>query len=83
MVWFCVCVAPLGDWVNGGCINVLVPKCGKFTLGKCDFSSLGSSSYSRKWVWNLRTKFCCITTGKGNVSRVTLQEFDDNKYLIF
>ena len=41
MVWFCVCVAPLGDWVNGGCINVLVPKCGKFTLGKYDFSSLG------------------------------------------
>ena len=50
MVWFCVSVAPLGDRVNGGCINVLVPKCNKFTLGKYDFSSLGSSCYSMKWV---------------------------------
>ena len=30
-----------------------------------------------EWVWNLRKKFCCITSGEWNVSRVLLQELDN------
>ena len=35
---------------------------------------MGSWCYSREWVWNLRTKLCCIASGKWNFSRVSLQE---------
>ena len=27
-----------------------------FTCSECGFNSLGSWSYSKQWVWNLRTK---------------------------
>ena len=37
---------------------------------------IGSWCYSREWVWNLRTKLCCIISGKWNLSRVSLQGFD-------
>ena len=37
---------------------------------------IGSSSYSRELVWNLRTKLCCIASGKTNASSVSRQEFD-------
>ena len=45
-----VCRAPLDDWANGGYIDVL------FTCGECGFSSLGSWSYFKEWMWNLGTK---------------------------
>ena len=28
------------------------------------FSSMGSRSYFREWVWNIRTNLCCIALGK-------------------
>ena len=37
---------------------------------------MGNCFYSVEWVWNSRTKFCCIASGNWNVSRVSLQEFD-------
>ena len=43
-VCVCVCGAPLGDWVNRGYVDV------SFTCGECGFCSLGSLSYSKKWV---------------------------------
>ena len=33
-------------------------------------------------MWDLKTKLCCIATGKSDVSRVALQEFD-NECIIF
>ena len=42
--------APLGDWANGGFVDVL------FTCGECGFTSLGSWSCSEEWVWDLVTK---------------------------
>ena len=41
----------------------------------------GSWCYSKEWVWNLRTKLCCIASGmrssaSGIRSRVSLQELD-------
>ena len=41
----------------------------------------GSLCYSKEWVWNLRTKLCCIVSGMqssalGMGSRVSFQELD-------
>ena len=46
-VWFSVCGAPLDDWANSGYDDVL------FTCREFGFSSLGSWSYSKEWIWNL------------------------------
>ena len=46
-----------------------------FFDGEDGFTSMGSWCYSRGWVWNLRTKLCCIASGKWNVRRVSLQGF--------
>ena len=48
----------LEDWANGGFIDVF------FTHVWHAFSSIGSWCYSREWVWNSRTKLCCIASGK-------------------
>ena len=53
---------PLGDWAIDGCVDVLVTNVVR--LREYGFISLGSCSYSREWVWDLRTKLCCIATGK-------------------
>ena len=45
-------------------------------------STYRSWCYSREWVWNSRTKLCCIGSWKWNVSRVFLQEFDIS-YIMF
>ena len=37
---------------------------------------IGSWCYSWQWVWNVMTKLCCVASGKWNISRVWLQEFD-------
>ena len=39
-------------------------------------------NYSREWLWNLKTKLCCIASGKWNVNRVSLQKLDIN-YVMF
>ena len=44
--------------------------------GEYDFSPMDSWFYSREWVWNLRTKLCCIASGKRNGSSVSLQKLD-------
>ena len=49
-----------------------------FTCGDCGFNSSGSWSYFKEWTWNLGTKNC-IASGKGDVSCVTLQEFNISK----
>ena len=41
------------DWANGGSVDL-------FSDGEDGFTSMESSSCSREWVWNLRTKLCCI-----------------------
>ena len=53
---------PLGDWAIDGGADVLVTNVVR--LREYGFISLGSWSYSREWVWDLRTKLCCIATGK-------------------
>ena len=53
---------PLGDWAIDGCVDVLVTNVVR--LREYGFISLGNWSYSREWVWDLRTKLCCIATGK-------------------
>ena len=45
-----VCGALLDDWALLVYVDVL------FTLRECSFSSLGSCSYFKEWVWNLGTK---------------------------
>ena len=52
------------------------------TYGEYGFSSMGSWSYSKECAWDLRTKLCCVTSGKGNIRRVTLQKFDI-RYIMF
>ena len=74
--WWCdlLCGALLDDLDNGGSVDV-----------SCIYGEYGFSFmwfYSREWVWNSSTKLCCIASGKGNVSIVTLQEFDI-KYMLF
>ena len=44
-----MCGAPLDDWINGGYVVL-------FTCHEFGFSSLGSWSYSKEWVWNLGGK---------------------------
>ena len=45
-----MCGAPLDDWVNGSYyVDVLLKH-------KCGFSSVGSWSCSKEWVWRLGTK---------------------------
>ena len=46
------------------------------------FTSIGSWCYSRECVRNLSTKVRCIASGKGKVSRVSLQGLDVS-YLIY
>ena len=53
-----------------------------FLHGEYGDSSVRSYCYSREWLWNLRTKLCCIASGKRNASKVSLQEFDI-KYIVF
>ena len=76
LVWFSVREAPLDDWANGCLVDVF------FTYTEYCFSSMGSWYYSREWVWKWKTKLCCIVSGKWNVIRVSLQEFDI-KYILF
>ena len=73
VVWFSVW-ASLDDWANGGFVDVF------FTHGMV-LVLWGSLCYSKEWVWNLRTKLCCIASGmrssaSGMWSRVSLQELD-------
>ena len=42
----------------------------------CGFSLLETWCYSREWVGSPRIKLCCNISGKRNVSRVSLREFD-------
>ena len=42
----------------------------------CGFSLLESWCYSREWVGSPRTNLCCNISGKRNVSRFSLREFD-------
>ena len=56
------------DCTNGGSVGVFYAWYG--------FNSMGSWCYSREWVWNSRTKLCCIVSEKRNVTRVSLREFD-------
>ena len=55
---YSVCGAPLDDWANSGSADIF------FTCGEYGFGSMGSSFHSREWVWNLKTKLCCIASGK-------------------
>ena len=55
------------------CVVYLVNKLALVFYG---ISSMGSRCYFRDWVWSSRTKLCCIASGKWNVSRVSIQEFD-------
>ena len=50
--------APLDNWAKGSSVDVFSKH------GEYGFSSMGSWCYSREWVWNLRTRFCCIASGK-------------------
>ena len=50
--------APLDNWAKGSSVDVFSKH------GEYGFSSMGSWCYSREWVWNSRTKFCCIASGK-------------------
>ena len=43
---------------------------------------IGSWCYSTEWVWSLRTKLCCIASGKWNVSRVSLQGLDTDYIMV-
>ena len=66
--------ASLDDRANGGFVDVF------FTHGMV-LVLWGSLFYSKEWVWNLRTKICCIASGmrssaSGIRSRVSLQELD-------
>ena len=45
----------IDDWTNAGSVDAV------FTYG---FSSSGSWSYSREWVWNLGAELCDIASGK-------------------
>ena len=45
-------------------VAVLMSEYDKFTYSEYDSCSIGTLSYSRGWVWDLRTKLCCITSGK-------------------
>ena len=38
--------------------------CGKVSHYVPGFTEVGSCYYSRKWVWSLRTKLCCMASGK-------------------
>ena len=57
-------------------IDLMVVLFDDFLDGDYGFTSIGSWCYSMGWVWNLRTKGCCMASGKWNVSRVSLQGFD-------
>ena len=56
-------------WANGGSVDV------SFMHGEYGFSSMRSWCYSRKWVWNSRTKLLHCFRGV-NASRVSLQVFE-------
>ena len=73
---YSVCGAPLDDWANSGSVDIF------FTCGEYGFGSMGSSFHSREWVWNLKTKLCCIASGKWDISRVSLQGFGI-RYVMF
>ena len=60
---FSPCVTPY-DWANGGSVDVF------FMVSMVPL--VGSWCYSREWVWNLRTKLCCIAPGKWNVSTTSV-----------
>ena len=62
--WICPCV------LYSSMIDLMVASLTFFVHGEYGFSSTWSW---RKWVWNSRIKLCCITPGKCNVSRVSLQ----------
>ena len=57
-------------WSNDGSANA------SFKSGEYGFISIGIWCYSREWVWNSRTKLCCIALGECDASKVSLQEFD-------
>ena len=46
-----VCGAPFDYWVNGSYVDVLLQR-----VVECSFSSVGSRSYSKEWVWKSGTK---------------------------
>ena len=64
------------DWANGGSVEVFFDMVSVVLL-------IGSSYYSREWVWNLRTKLCCLASEKWNVSRVSLWGFDISFHVRF
>ena len=45
----------IGLMRNDGSVDVF--------FGQYGFISVGSCCYSRKWLWNSRTKLCCMATG--------------------
>ena len=64
-----LCSTTSYDWTDGGSADV-------FLNGDYSFTSIRSRCHSMEWVWKLRTKLCSIASGKGNDSRVSLQDFD-------
>ena len=47
----------IGLMRNGGSVDV-------YLRGEYGLSSIGSCCYSREWMWNSRTKLCCMALGK-------------------
>ena len=54
-MWSYVFGASLDDWCKGGCVDVLLTSVISLVMVSIGFCSLGSLSYSRKWVWDLKT----------------------------
>ena len=43
-----------------------------FFYGQYGFVSVGSYCYSREWLWNPRTKLCCMAAGWGETEGLML-----------
>ena len=68
VIWFSVWGATLDDWANGGSVEVSVH------MVRMVLVVLGRWCYSRKWVWNLRTKLCFVASWKQNVLDTFMRE---------
>ena len=64
IVWFSVCGAPLGDWANGGCVDVLVTSVVSLRMVSMVLVFWGDGFILGNGYG--RTKLCCIATGKRN-----------------
>ena len=64
MVWFNVCGASLDNCSNVGCVDIFLTSVVSLLIACMVFVFLGSWSYFRELLWDLRTKLCCIATGK-------------------